>query len=332
MTGAKGFPVLLESFFVERLMRQRNASPHTIASYRDTFRLLLSFAQRRLKRLPSELATDDLDTPFLGAFLDHLEQERNNSARSRNARLAAIHSFFRYVMLHEPQHAALAERILAMPSKRYTRRPVAFLSLAEVEVLLAAPDPRTWSGQRDRTLLLVAVQTGLRASELTSLRCEDVMLGTGAHLHCCGKGRKVRCTPLRKDAVKALRSWLRKRQGQPHDPLFPNARGGHLSHDGLQYLLSKHLTTARQRCPSLRKKKVTPHVLRHTAAMALLQNGVDRAVIALWLGHESVETTYIYLHADIKLKEQALAKTSPTNIPPARFEPDDSLLSFLNNL
>ncbi len=332
MTGVKGFTALLQSFFVERLMRQRKASPHTIASYRDTFRLLLSFAQRRLQKLPSELTINDLDTPFLGAFLDYLEQERNNSARSRNVRLAAIHSFFRYVMLHEPQHAAVAQRVRAMPSKRYTRRPVAFLTASEVEALLAAPDRHTWAGRRDHTLLLVAVQTGLRASELIGLRCEDAVFGTGAHLHCCGKGRKERCTPLRKDTVRALRSWLRKRQGQPCDPLFPSARGTHLSHDGLQYLLSKHLATARQCCPSLVKKKVTPHVLRHTAAMALLQNGVDRAVIALCLGHESVETTYIYLHADLKLKEQALAMTTPTNSPPARFKPDDALLSFLNNL
>jgi site-specific recombinase XerD len=332
VSGVKGFPALLESFFTERLMRQRKASPHTIASYRDTFRLLVSFAERQLHKLPSELAIEDLDTPFLGAFLDHLERVRHNSARSRNARLAAIHSFFRYVMLHEPQHAALAERVLAVPSKRYARRPVAFLTMSEVEALLAAPDPRCWAGLRDRTLLLVAVQTGLRASELTALRCDDVELGTGAHLFCNGKGRKERCTPLRKDAVKALRTWLRKRQGQPDDPLFPSARGRQLSHDGLQYLLSKHVATARQHCASLVRKKVTPHVLRHTAAMTLLQNGVDRAVIALWLGHESVETTYIYLHADLKLKETALAKTTPTQLPPARFEPDDSLLSFLNSL
>lgn len=332
MTAVKGFPALLESFFTERLMRQRKVSPHTIASYRDSFRLLLSFAERRLKKLPSALAIEDLDTPFLGDFLDHLEQQRHNSARSRNARLAALHSFFRYLMLHEPQYAALAQRVLAMPNKRYPRRPVAFLNAPEVEALLAAPDPRSWSGHRDRTLLLVAVQTGLRASELISLRCEDVVLASGAHLHCQGKGRKARCTPLRKDAVSALRSWLRQRQGQPQDPLFPSARGRQLSHDGLQYLLSKHLATARQCCPSLFKKKVTPHVLRHTAAMTLLQNGVDRAVIALWLGHESVETTYIYLHTDLELKQQALAQTTPTNIPPARFKPHDPLLSFLNNL
>jgi site-specific recombinase XerD len=332
VTAVKGFAALLESFFVERLMRQRKASPHTIASYRDTFRLLVSFAQRQLNKLPCELTIEDLDASFLGAFLDYLEHQRNNSARSRNARLAAIHSFFRYAMLQEPQYAALAERVLAMPSKRYTRRPIAFLTPPEVEALLAAPDPRTWAGLRDRTLLLVAIQTGLRAAELIGLRYDDVELGAGAHLHCNGKGRKQRCTPLRRDAVKALRAWLRQHQGQPEDPLFPSARGRQLSRDGLQYLLSKHLATARQRCPSLLRKKVTPHVLRHTAAMTLLQNGVDRAVIALWLGHESVETTYIYLHADLKLKEQALAKTTPTNIPPARFKPNDALLSFLNSL
>ena len=332
MTAVKGFPALLQSFFTERLMRQRKASPHTIASYRDTFRLLLSFAERHLKKPPWALTIEDLDAPLLGAFLDHLEHERHNTARSRNARLAAIHSFFRYVMLHEPQHVALAERVLAMPSKRYTRRVVAFLVPSEIEALLAAPDTRSWSGQRDRTLMLVAVQTGLRASELIGLRCEDVALGTGAHLRCCGKGRKERLTPLRKDAVHALRDWLRRHHGQPQDLLFPNARGRQLSHDGLQYLLGKHLATARQHCPSLARKKVTPHVLRHTAAMTLLQNGVDRAVIALWLGHESVDTTYIYLHADLKLKEQALARTSPTRSAPARFKPDDALLSFLNGL
>jgi site-specific recombinase XerD len=332
MTGARDFPTLLESFFIERLMRQRKASPHTVASYRDTFRLLVSFAQRRLKKLPSELAIDDLDTPFLGDFLDHLEQQRHNSARSRNARLAAIHSFFRYAMLHEPQHAAVAQRVLAMPSKRYTRRPIAFLTPPEVDALLAVADANTWAGQRDRTLLLVAVQTGLRAAELLGLRCKDVMLGCGAHLYCHGKGRKERCTPLRKDTVGALRSWLCRRRGQPDEPLFPSARGGPLSHDGLQYLLNKHVRSARPCCPSLARKRVTPHVLRHTAAMILLQNGVDRTVIALWLGHESVETTYIYLHADLKLKEQAMAMTTPANIPMPRFAPDDQLLAFLNNL
>lgn len=325
-------PRLLAAFFTERLMQQRRASPHTIASYRDTFRLLLHYAQSQLNKPPSQLTIVDLDTPFIGAFLEHLEKQRGNSARTRNVRLAALHSFFRYVALHEPQYVALAQRVLAMPSKRYTRRPVAFLSRAEVDVLLATPDAQTWAGRRDRTLLLVAVQTGLRASELITLCCEDVVLGAGAHLRCHGKGRKERCTPLRKDAAAALRAWLKERGGESTDPVFPNQRGGPLSHDGLSYLLAKHLANARTRCPSLRKKRVTPHTLRHTLAMELLQNGVDRAVIALWLGHESVETTYIYLHADLGLKEKAMAKTTPSHIPPNRYRPDDAVLAFLKQL
>ena len=311
MTIAAGFPALLERFFTERLLQQRQASPHTIASYRDTFRLLVQFAQQQLHKAPCALAMEDLDTPFLGDFLEHLEKARGNGARSRNVRLAAIHSFFRYVALHEPQHLALAQRVLAMPSKRYVRRPVEFLTAVEVEALLAAPDVTTWGGRRDRTLLLFAIQTGLRAAELIGLRCEDIALGPGAHVQCRGKGRKERCTPLRPDAVAALRTWMQERQGQPADPLFPNARGAPLSHDGLAYLLAKHLVAAREACSSLENKRVTIHTLRHTAAMELLHNGTDRAVIALWLGHESVETTYIYLHADLELKEKALAKTAP---------------------
>lgn len=326
------FPRLLATFFTERLMRQRQASPHTIASYRDTFRLLVQYANSQLSKVPSQLTVEDIDTPFIGAFLEHLEKQRRNSPRTRNARLAAIHSFFRYVALQEPQYAALAQRVLAMPSKRYTRRPVEFLNRSEVDALLDAPDSATWSGRRDRTLLLVAVQTGLRASELTGLRREDVILGAGAHLRCHGKGRKERCTPLRKDAAAALRTWLKERQGEATAPVFPNRRGGSLSHDGLDYLLAKHLPTARVRCPTLNKKRVTMHSLRHTAAMELLQNGVDRAVIALWLGHESVETTYIYLHADLQLKEQAMAKTTPLGIQPGRYRPEDSVLEFLNSL
>jgi len=264
--------------------------------------------------------------------LDYLEQRRGNSARSRNVRLAAIHSFFRYVELHEPQYLALAQRVLAMPSKRYSRRPVAFLTATEVAALLTAPDTSTWAGRRDRTLLLFAVQTGLRAAELIGLCCEDIMLGPGAHVRCQGKGRKERCTPLRQDTVAALRVWLQERRGQPAEPLFPNARGGPLSHDGLAYLLAKHLATARAHCPSLERKKVTPHTLRHTSAMELLQHGVDRTVIALWLGHESVETTYMYLHADLELKEQALARTTPSNVKITRYRPDDQLLAFLKSL
>ena len=313
------FPRLLAAFFTDRLMQQLQASPHTIASYRDTFRLLVRHAWKVLKKAPTELELGDLDTDFLGAFLSHLEDQRGNDARTRNTRLAAIRSFFGYVASHEPQHAALAQRVLAMPNKRHTRRPVDFLNRDEVEALLRAPDRRTRAGRRDRTLLLVAVQTGLRASELFGLRCKDVQFGPGTHLRCHGKGRKERCTPLRKDAAAALRSWLEELRGEPDTPVFPNQRGDSLSHDGLDYLLAKHLAVARAVCPSLKKKRVTPHVLRHTAAMDLLQNGVDRAVIALWLGHESVETTYVYLHADLKLKEKAMAKTTPSQLPSNRY-------------
>ena len=332
MNAATDFPRLLAAFFTERLMQQRQVSPHTIASYRDTFRLLIQHAERQLHKTPSQLAVDNFDTPFISAFLEHLETQRHNSARTRNARLAAIHSFFRYVALQEPRYAALAQRVLAMPSKRYAHRPVAFLTRTEVAALLTAPDPQTLAGRRDRTLLLVAVQTGLRAAELIQLRCQDVVLGAGAHLKCQGKGRKERCTPLRKDAAAALRAWLKERRGDAADPVFPNQRGGPLSHDGLGYLLAKHLAKAQAHCPSLKNKRVTPHTLRHTGAMELLQNGVDRAVIALWLGHESVETTYIYLHADLQLKEQAMAKTSPSHLRPQRYRPDDAVLSFLRSL
>ena len=326
------FAVLLERFFTDRLMQQRKASPHTIASYRDTFRLLLQYAQSRLNRAPSDLAMENLNTLFIVAFLNHLEQERGNSARSRNVRLAAIHSFFRYVELYEPCYCALAQQVLGIPSKRYTQRPIAFLTDTEVDALLAVPDPSTWIGLRDRTLLLFAVQTGLRASELIGLKLKDIVFGAGAHVRCLGKGRKERCTPLRKDTVAALRCWLQVHNGETGDSLFPNARGYALSHDGLAFLLAKNLTTARENCASLKAKRVTPHVLRHTAAMRLLEHGVDHTVIALWLGHESVETTYVYLHADLKLKEKALATTTPSKLPMARYRPDDQLLAFLNSL
>jgi site-specific recombinase XerD len=332
MSPAGGFPALLESFFVDRLMRQRQVSRHTLASYRDTFRLLMEYAQRQLKKAPSDLTLPDLDTPFLGAFLDHLEKERDNSSRSRNVRLAAIHSFFRYVALHAPEHSALAQRVLAMPSKRYVRRPIAFLTSTEVAALLAAPDLNTWGGRRDRALLLLAVQTGLRASELLGLRCEDIVLAPAGYMQCRGKGRKVRNTPLRKDTIAVLRSWLAERQGKPTDPAFPTVTGTALSHDGLQYLLNKHLLIGGRDCPSLAGKHVTPHVLRHTLAMDLLHHGVDRSVIALWLGHESVETTAIYLQADMQLKEQALAKTESTGAHVARFHPNDQLMAFLKSL
>jgi integrase/recombinase XerD len=234
--------------------------------------------------------------------------------------------------LHAPEYSALAQRVLAIPSKRYVRRPICFLTSVEIDALLAAPELNTWSGRRDRSLLLLAVQTGLRAAEVSCLRCENIVLGTGAHVQCLGKGRKARCTPLRKETVTVLRSWLRERQGQPSDPLFPTTRGRALGHDGLEYLLNKHLAVARRHCPSLTKKRVTFHSLRHSLAMNLLHHGVDRSVIALWLGHENVETTSIYLQADMQLKEQALAKTSATGARIARYRPSDRVLAFLNTL
>jgi integrase/recombinase XerD len=326
------FSALLQPFFTDRLMEQRNASPHTIASYRDTFRLLLEFAQKHLHQSPSMLAIEKLDAPFIGRFLNHLEQDRSNTPRSRNIRLAAIHSFFKYVALQEPSLSSVAQQVLAIPCKRHKTRPIDFLTRPEIDALLAAPDQGTYLGRRDRTLLLVAAQTGLRAAELIGLRCQDVVLSCGAHVRCTGKGRRQRCTPLRKDAVAALRAWMRERHGHASDVLFPNALGRPLSHDGLDYLLSKHVVTARINCPSLVKKRVTPHVLRHSLAMDLLQHGVDRSVIALWLGHESMETTQVYLHANLELKEQALAKTEPFKGRPTRYRPSDQLLAFLQAL
>jgi len=332
MSAARTFPALLEAFFTDRLIRQRQASPHTLASYRDTFCLLLAYAQQKLRKAPSKVTLPELDTAFLGTFLDHLEHERANSARSRNVRLAAIHSFFRYIALHAPEHSALAQRVLAIPSKRYARRPVAFLNADEVAVLLAAPDLGSWTGRRDRALLLLAVQTGLRAAELLGLRCQDIVLGPAAYVQCQGKGRKLRNTPLRRDTVTVLRSWLAEHRGQSSDPVFPTISGTPLSHDGLQYLLNKHVAVASRRCSSLATKHVTPHVLRHTLAMDLLHHGVDRAVIALWLGHESIETTAMYLQADMRLKEQALAKTDAAHVRPHRYKPNDQLLAFLKSL
>lgn len=328
-----GLPALLQAFFTDRLCRQRQASPNTIAGYRDSFRLLLHFAKERLGKAPASLMLDDLSAAFIGEFLDDLESRRKNSARTRNIRLAAIHSFFQYVALEEPAHALLCQRILAMPAKRHERRPVEFLNREEIDALLAATDSSNWIGRRDRTMLSLAVQTGLRVSELIGLSCQDIVLGTGAHVHCLGKGRKHRCTPLRPETVTLLSAWLGERSGRPEDPLFPSIRGsGKLSRDAIERLLTKYSAVAAQSCESLKRKRVSPHVLRHAAAMDLLQHGVDRTVIALWLGHESAETTQVYLHADMRLKEEALSRTLPLGVRPGRYQPDDTLLAFLESL
>ncbi|KVM61576.1 integrase [Burkholderia ubonensis] len=332
MTARTSFAPLLERFFTQRLMHQRQASVHTIASYRDTFRMLLQFAHKRLKKPPSALALEDIDAPLVMAFLDNLEAIRGVTARTRNLRLTAVHSFFRYASYEAPTHAAQIARVLAIPAKKFDRALVAFLSRAEVDALLAAPDQRTWSGRRDYALMLLAVQTGLRLSELTGLSRDDVHLGMGAHVRVVGKGRKERCTPLSKATRTVLTTWLREPSRASDQPVFPNARGSSLSSHGVHYLLAKHVAVASAHCPSLAHKRVSPHVLRHTTAMDLLQEGVEQSVIALWLGHESIDTTQIYLDANLELKEKMLAKTTPPDGKPGRFRPDDKLLAFLKGL
>jgi site-specific recombinase XerD len=323
---------LIEAFFCKRLISQRRASPHTVASYRDTFRLLLVFTQERMHRPASQLALKDISPGLLSDFLDHLEAGRANTARTRNLRLTAIRSFFRFAALEAPDQGGVIQRVLAIPNKRCQRPLIGFLTRPEIEALLGAVDCTKWIGRRDYAFLLVAMQTGLRLSELTGVRREDVTLGAGAHIHCVGKGRKERGTPITKTARRVLESWMKEPWPIESAFLFPSLSGGRLSADAVQDLVNKHVAAARMKCPSLIKKRVTPHVLRHTAAMELLQAGVDRSMIALWLGHESVETTQIYLNANLALKEEILAKTNPINGKSGRYRPPDHLLSFLSNL
>lgn len=322
----------LQLFFGERMAKQRQASPATITSYRNTFRLLLGFVQNRTGKAPSTLDWNDLDVEAISAFLDHLETDRHNSARSRNARLAAVRSLFRYAALRHPEHAELIGQVLAIPQKRYDRTIVAFLEADEIDALLAAPDLSRWEGRRDRALLVLAVQTGLRLSELTGITCGDIELSNGAHVRCSGKGRKQRCVPLSSTTTGVLRVWLQERHGLRDDPLFPTRTGRRLSDDAVEARISVHQPVACQRCPSLTSKKLTPHVLRHTCAMTLLRNGVDVAVIALWLGHTDIRSTDAYLHADMTIKERALARTTPPTAKPGRYHPPDGLLAFLESL
>lgn len=322
----------LQVFFTDRLIRQRNASPHTIAAYRDTWRLLLSYASERTGVAPSVLDLADLDAPLIGGFLDHLETGRGNSIRTRNARLAAICSLFRYAALAHPEHAASIARVLAIGPKRFDRALISYLTEAEVDALLAACDQSTWTGRRDHAIVLLAVQTGLRISELTGLCQKDVHLGAGAHVACHGKGRKDRITPLTTGTAIVLRDWLAECVADPSAPLFPNRRGSNLSRDAVEHRLAHYAGKARGGCPSLAGKTITAHVLRHTTAMRLLHAGVDTSVIALWLGHAHVDTTQIYLHADLELKEQALARTKPPNTPTGRYQPPDTLLAWLERL
>jgi site-specific recombinase XerD len=332
MNSTTNLAPLLERFFTQRLIMERRASPHTIASYRDTFRQFLKFAQQHLHKEPYRLILEEIDAPLVTAFLDHLEKKQGLSVRSRNLRLTAIHSFFRYLAYETPTRSAQIQRVLAIPSKRFTRTLVRFLTRPEVDALLAAPDQRTWIGRRDHAFILTAVQTGLRLSEITAATREDLVLGTGAHIRVMGKGRKERCTPMAKPTVAVLKAWLREPPRGNGRLLFPNMKGERLSVHGVQYMLSKHATTAGSVCSSLKRKRVTVHLLRHTMALRLLEAGVDRAVIALWLGHESVETTQMYLEATLAMKEKALAKTVPLQGRPGVFRPSDRLLGFLHSL
>lgn len=322
----------LQAFFTDRLIAQRAASPNTIGAYKTAFRLLLAFASRSTGKAPCALDIADLDAPLIGAFLDHLERDRHNGAATRNNRLAAIHSLFAYLALHHPEHAASIQRVLAIPAKRTQRNLVTYLTDPEVDALLGACDPTTWTGRRDHAMFVVTVQAGLRISELAGLTCQDVTLTVGANVHTLGKGRKERRTPLLAGTRVVLGAWLKERQGDLTDPLFPTVRGTHLTRDAIEHRLARHLTTARVRCPSLAAKQVTMHTLRHTAAMRLLLAGNDITVIALWLGHEQIATTNIYLHADMTLKQRAIDRTKPLTAKPGRYRPPDTLLAFLESL
>jgi site-specific recombinase XerD len=320
----------LQAFFSQRLVVQRNASPHTVASYRDCLRQLLCYVRDTTGIPPSKLSWEQLGAAVIGAFLDYLERERGLSIASRNTRLAAVHSLFRFVALRHPEHAALTAQVLAIPAKRARRALFCFLTTEEADALLASPDRTRWTGRRDHALLLLALQTGLRVSELTGLRISDIHLGKGAYLRCTGKGRKDRAVPLTRGTVAVLRVYLAERGGHPGDPLFPAPAGTALGTDAVRRLVQRHAATAG--CPSLRRKKIGPHVLRHTCAMRMLESGNDLAVIALWLGHESIRTTQIYVHAHMALKEKALARTTPLHTTPGRYKPTDSLLTFLEQL
>lgn len=323
---------LLEGFFHDRLLRQRQASPHTVASYRDTFRLLLTFANSRVGKAPSDLLLEDLDAELIAAFLDHLETDRNNSPRTRNQRLAAIRSLFKYVAFQEPAHSALIQRVLAIPAKRCDHKLVSFLTEPEIKALLKAPDRTSWIGRRDHLLMLLAIQTGLRVAELASLRANQVVLGPGAHIRCQGKGRKERITPLGTKVASLLRGWLREQRASSSAPVFPSCRGDQLSRDAIERLVAKHATCAQGTCPSLKEKRVTPHVLRHTTAVRILRATHDLAAVALVLGHQSIDTTRIYIDADLSIKESAIARTAPPHVGSRRYRPPEPLLAFLASL
>lgn len=324
----------VQAFFITRLGNELDASPHTVDSYRHTFRLLLTYAKAETGKEPAAMDLADLEAPLISGFLDHLESVRGNSVASRNTRLAAIHSFFRFASYRHPEHGQMIRQVLAIPQKKSETTAKSFLDEAEMEALIAAPDISSWLGRRDHTLLLVALRTGLRLSEITGLRCRDVDLRTPAHIKCLGKGRKRRDTPIDKPTSKVLATWMTERRGQPDDPLFPSRRGSRLSPDAVQRLVAKHVKVARVTCAGLAGKQISTHSLRHSLAMDLLRHGVDAAVVALWLGHEKLESVNAYIHADPTLKQRALDRLTPLNpmAEPGRYKPPDALLAFLEGL
>ncbi len=323
---------VLQAFFTDRMITQKHASGHTIRSYRDAWRLLLAFAQDTTGTPPWKLDIGQLDAGLITAFLHWLETSRGSSASTRNARLSAIRSLFRYAALRAPDNAAVIQRVLAIEASRTDTTLVSWLTDAESGALLAAPDTTTWIGCRDYALLLTAIRAGLRVSELTQLTRSDVRLGTGAHVHCTGKGRKERCTPLDAQAVAALRAWLDRNPGPDDGPLFITRRGTAMSRDAVHARITRYQQAAAESCPSLTGKNLTPHTLRHSTAMHLRHNGVDSSVIALWMGHQDIRSTQVYIHADLKLKEKALDRVTPPDVPPGRFQPPDKLLAFLESL
>lgn len=331
-TSTPGFPALLQEFFCQRLITQRNASPQTVASYRDTFRLLLLFAEQRLRRSPTILRLDDLDAPLVLAFLDHLEMQRGNCPRSRNLRLTAIRSFMKFVSHRSPADLPVAQRVLAIPNKRFDRPLLGFLSRQELDAILAAPNLGKWSGRRDHVLFTTLYNTGARVSEMTSLRRRDLSLDRSPFVHLHGKGRKDRSVPLWRTTARTLRVWVERLPDNPDQPVFPNRGGSVMTRSGVEERLDVLVNAAADRCPSLRGRRISPHTIRHTTAMHLLQAGVDITVIALWLGHESPVTTHLYVEADLEMKERALAKVQPTNTGLRRFKPGDQLLTFLEGL
>ena len=323
---------ILQSFFTDRMITQKHASPHTIRSYRDTFRLLLTFAWQATGTPPWKLDVGQLDASLITSFLRWLETDRGSSPRTRNARLSAIRSLFRYASLRAPDNAATIQRVLAIEASRTDTTVIDWLTDTESDALLAVADRSTWIGRRDYALVLTALRTGLRVAELTQLTRRDLHLGTGAHVRCTGKGRKERCTPLDGQTVAALREWLAEHPGQDGDPLFTTRRGTRMSRDAVHARITSYQQTAAESCPSLAGKNLTPHTLRHSTAMHLRHGGVDNAVIALWLGHQDIRSTQIYTHADLKLKEKALDRTTPPDVPAGRYQPPDQLLAFLESL